>query len=321
MVLVPVPNVTEPSPGSAAVWRYMPMWKFLSILDTGTLWFARSDKYPDRWEGVASALSYDVIATQLPAKLRANIAAQGKLHHLNALGMGTDEDIARITQQLKEAIYRSRRFLLVTCWNQMEHELEALWRVYTQGTDLSAAPERFQGQTGAVAIRSDVASLAAAFDASSYPIAWGTVEYIDHAVTRLPFTDLRLLSFRKRRAFTADHEVRGLIHYGPPNGALTSPWFERLREQRGDPAAAFGRVGYHTVKGDLFVNEDYFAAFDAEVRAGMPVPVDLEAVIKAVRLEPGATEDLRDRVVGALRDHGLSGVSVQTSELDTEPPR
>ncbi|HEV2740232.1 MAG TPA: hypothetical protein VGU66_16750 [Candidatus Elarobacter sp.] len=79
------------------VWRYMSLSKYLSLISTGNLYFARADLPGDRFEG-AIGVSNSRAAYSPPPSIRGTTAQ-------------------------RERVY-------ISCWHQQPHELAAMWSVY-----------------------------------------------------------------------------------------------------------------------------------------------------------------------------------------------
>jgi hypothetical protein len=51
------PNFSHPTDRTIALWRYMDLSKFVALLQTGKLYFARADKLGDPFEGSVTRLN------------------------------------------------------------------------------------------------------------------------------------------------------------------------------------------------------------------------------------------------------------------------
>ncbi len=97
-------------PADAVLWRYMTLGKFLSTLETKSLFFSSVLKLQDQFEG-----SYP----------------EGNIE-LRSLYL-QDVPSGQRSQALKEDLQFQRRVgraILVNCWSQKAHESEAMWKVY-----------------------------------------------------------------------------------------------------------------------------------------------------------------------------------------------
>jgi hypothetical protein len=155
----------------ARLWRYLTLAKFVDLLQRKKLFFTRVDRLGDDFEG------------SLPVR---NIVTAQEHQGLHA-----DPDLLSDVARLREVI-------LVNCWHMNRRESDALWRIYG-------------GPDEAVAIRSTVSRVKAAFEPCPHPVYVGQVLYTDYEfgaivpeLTRFPF-------LFKRDTFEHEREVRAVI--------------------------------------------------------------------------------------------------------------
>jgi len=135
-----------------SVWRYMSLDKFVSLLQRRALFFCRSDRFEDRFEG-----SYPRGASIEDALAQMDVTFIG------------DPDLPK-RRELAEQMLRSRRqsreAFLVSCWHINEHESTAMWKLYAQSNN-------------GIAIKSTVGKLK---DSIQCPedVLLGAVEYLDY---------------------------------------------------------------------------------------------------------------------------------------------
>ena len=171
------PNFNSPPP-ETTLWRYMDFTGLVSLLDTSALFFSRTDKLDDPFEGTYGDINY-------------------ALHPI------LYKDDPKLIDQLPHIYKNFRRYVAVNCWHSSEYESAAMWRHYAR-------------DHGGVAIKTDFASLASSFtDAMSVYI--GSVEYIDYRSTFIPEGNLFSAFLRKRKSFEYEQEVRALISEMPPD--------------------------------------------------------------------------------------------------------
>ncbi len=91
-------GITQPK-DDTTLWRYMSFEKFANILATESLFFARADKYDDKFEG------YIPESATLPPKLDIN------------------PTIERVDSNL-------RPYIMCNCWHKKEEESMAMWDKY-----------------------------------------------------------------------------------------------------------------------------------------------------------------------------------------------
>jgi hypothetical protein len=176
----------------AALWRYMSVGKFVSLVVTTTAYFRRLDLLEDQFESVLSPTAHDDRVEDLAAAA----VARGV-----PLPDGVDPyEAAYLAVGSGHLLDRASVF--VHCWQRNDHESWAMWKNF--------------GRDG-VAVRSTVGRLRDAFNADSPagPVASvfiGDVEYIDHHTDRMacPFPWLY-----KNHMFDWEREVRAWIPKTP----------------------------------------------------------------------------------------------------------
>jgi len=169
----------------ALVWRYMDFTKFVDILDTKSVFFARSDEFEDRFEG-----SYPQInVTARAQKLREQ---------------GAPPVISQLERYLSKEI---RRYVALNCWHMNSHESAAMWRLYLKSNE-------------GIAIQSTYRQLIASFQDCEETIHVGLVKYIDYEQDRIPEKNERYLLdpfVYKRKSFSHENEIRAVLVRYPPS--------------------------------------------------------------------------------------------------------
>ena len=98
------------------IWRYMDFSKFVEILDRKSLFFTRSDKFEDKFEG-----SYP----------KANFDSSNKNYQ---------EDFLVWSKKVRERI---RPYMLINCWHINQCESSAMWKLYSQCNEAIAIQTTF----------------------------------------------------------------------------------------------------------------------------------------------------------------------------------
>jgi len=198
-------SISQPSSEDLVIWRYMDFTKFVALLETRSLFFARITCLDDPFEG-----SFPVSQTPLDRIL-------GMLPQ-NAFPEG-----ARITISpspgLEDHWKVMRNWAMVSCWHALAHESAAMWKLY--------APTSV-----GVAIRSTVGRLRQALGTPSPPPKGffggdryhiGMVDYIDFSSSRISTENAAAQFFQKRQSFEYEHELRALFMQWP---IKTDGWFD-----------------------------------------------------------------------------------------------
>jgi hypothetical protein len=173
------PAFDPPGDGQQRVWRYMDFTKFVSLLDTGSLFFSRADQLGDPFEG-----SYP----------RLNVENRPHL-----LGMMIDPSILTNTLTMMHDTLRSLPMhTFVNCWHMSGHESSAMWKLYAQAG-------------GGVAIQSTFSLLCDAFAEAEQEVHVGTVGYTDYEREWIPEHNTFHAFLHKRKSFEHEKELR-VIH-------------------------------------------------------------------------------------------------------------
>lgn len=168
----------KPADENVRIWRYIDFAKFVSMLDSRTLFFARADKLGDPFEGSYSKLNI---------KLRKEIYDKIPEHKLKELSV--------VREKLK-------RFILINCWSMGDCESDVLWKYY------------LKSEYG-VAVQSTFKRLAESFgkrmQAQNDCVFIGTVEYTDYETQWIPERNFFYPFLNKRRNFVYENELRAII--------------------------------------------------------------------------------------------------------------
>ena len=196
------PAIRQPSDTSIAVWRYMDFAKYVAMLRTRSVHFARLDTLGDPFEGSLSRSEYEQwkrVAEDGEAKGELPPAWRG--HYFDVL-MGN----AR----------RARKESYVSCWHMNRGESEAMWKLYASSGY-------------AIAICSTYKLLAEALPSQYEPTDHlgpflGVVDYADHHVDDLPRGNIFHAIMHKRLSFVHEQECRAVIwRAGPQNQIGPTP--------------------------------------------------------------------------------------------------
>ena len=161
-----MPTLPVRPPRSSVLWRYMGLEKFIHMLQVSGLFFAYPGKLDDPFEG------------SLPA------ATIERLRFLNAA----------------ELIENStKKGHVVSCWHELDHESEAMWRLHA-------------GRGAGIAIKTDFESLMESLtpgwiDDPHDTFMAGRVRYVDYDTEDIPVLHGMPL-FYKRVSFSHEKEVR-----------------------------------------------------------------------------------------------------------------
>jgi hypothetical protein len=223
------------------LWRYVDFAKFVSMLTTRTLWFARADTLNDKHEGAIGV---------------ANLQRRAALW--NALMPG---DAAARAQEFKSQTTRSmREHIYLSCWHANDRESMAMWLAYAR-----------QGE--GIAIKTTFRTLVDSLE-SEADIFASAVAYVDFSSQLIPEGNFFFPYIHKRLSFDYEREVRlMMVHYAPEPASPTDPTPQGIAIHS-DPAALMEAV--YVGPG---IPSWYFAAVRDVVAALAPgVPVHQSAL-------------------------------------------
>ena len=188
------------------IWRYMDFAQLISLLDKEALFFCRTDKLGDPFEGAWSDPTRNVLRVDDDKRVKVdgdrislcdmngNPVVQ---FNLSSFGDNAHPDAKTLVRAWQEMMLRAKddaRFTLINCWHENDNESEAMWRLYAS---------RGLG----VAIKSSFGRLVKSFT-SRLPDIIARVKYISYdtmpIVHSAPF-------LHKRVSFDHEREVRALI--------------------------------------------------------------------------------------------------------------
>lgn len=173
------PLFEKPSDGTK-IWRYMDFTKLVDMLDSSTLFFTRSDKFEDPFEGQLSFAN---------KKMRPTVYN------------GTDVS-EEVLGDLDEFYRRLRMYTLINCWHMNEHESAAMWKLYLKSNE-------------GIAIQSTYNRLCDSFCNTESDVYIGKVHYVDYEEEFIPEWNAFSPYVYKRKSFEHEKELRAVIQEVP----------------------------------------------------------------------------------------------------------
>lgn len=165
------PCFPQPVDGNNYVWRYMPLAKLISLLQSRSIYLSRLDILKDKHEGSLTHLAV------MDRSLGANNFSPEK----------TLAKTREFNRQVKNACY-------VNCWSQSPIESEAFWRLYTSKDDGIAIKTSYQS----------LLDIVKPVDG----LYIGKISYLDYEVENFPLDNIFYQVMHKRLAFAHENEVR-----------------------------------------------------------------------------------------------------------------
>ena len=191
-------------PRNAILWRYLDFAKYISLLDTGSIFFPRADKLNDPFEG------------SLPRSFASN---EPRFFD------------TKVPLQVEEKAQFSDlpKFSLVSCWHLSTRESDAMWKLYSRETD-------------GVAIRTEFKRLCDSLTSNNPDAQFftGLVDYVDFATLDTPIRGSVDSFMLKRLGFEHERELRVLTQPKPEMDGypgkpdLSAPLYEKGKSYRVD---------------------------------------------------------------------------------------
>lgn len=179
------PSFKTPPNLSDKVWRYMDFTKFLSVLESRSLYFTRADKFEDPFEGSypkANVLSRILIPHEVPLEHREKF--------LQAMNAQADSN------------RQWPRYTAVNCWHLNNHESAAMWQLYLKSNE-------------GIAIQTTFQKLRDSFSMSQDDIYLGQVSYIDYETDWIAPGNILNPFVHKRKSFEHEKEIRAVLMKWP----------------------------------------------------------------------------------------------------------
>ncbi len=173
------PTFKQPTDGNVKVWRYLDFTKFISMIDTCRLYFTRSDKFNDPFEGSWPKINIDARKTA-PFELDEK-AQQIYLENMAKLGVWDK---------------RWPRFIAVNCWHENNYESAAMWKLYLKSDE-------------GIAIQSTFNLLKKSIT-DDEKVYIGKIKYIDYEKEFINAGNLLEPFVHKRKSFEHEKEIRAV---------------------------------------------------------------------------------------------------------------
>ena len=188
----PDSSVSDQLSEDSKLWRYMDLFKFISMMKNRSLYFSSPSSFEDIFEGAHGLLEnkwkWDKFYSEF-FRVALITAPDNCWHKVN------DEYLEENTSRLLSEITETKaRGVFVSCWHWNDFESEAMWKLYSSGKGNAIAI-----QTSFGALKEELGDTATI----------KPVHYIDFSSS---FSNINELYLYKRKAFEYEHEVRAVIH-------------------------------------------------------------------------------------------------------------
>lgn len=190
------PSEWEPEQpkGDKDIWRYVTFPKFVSILNTESLWFSSAGEFDDPYEG---AVPFRTVQKRIA----------------DHIGEPDDTDIDKVTQtSAYETLFHigAREASYMNCWHLNPYESVAMWDLYSsegKGIAIQTTVEKF---VNSIVNRPVKWGSEWEYEDPQDLIEVGKVKYIDYNEDEIPPRNLTAPLFHKRKSYKHEQEFRAV---------------------------------------------------------------------------------------------------------------
>jgi hypothetical protein len=180
-----------PRDQSVALWRYMDFSKFVDLLFSSELHFARSDLLGDPFEGALPETHAKAWDAMLQASLSENRAERMPTGWADM----THEQIIAVGNMITQVAQRSRQDMLISCWHMNEYESAGMWSLYSKTNESICIQTRYN-------------LIAEELPDSCF---LGAVSYINYEKDWIDVRNIFNRFLHKRKSFEHEREVRSVL--------------------------------------------------------------------------------------------------------------
>lgn len=202
----------QPSNPDTKIWRYMDFAKYVSLLDSGALWFSRADKLSEGFEGKMGDTFEGTLSHGNVAVMRDYFSNYIKDDGQPLMTSKEVEDWIRVNIDSRRL---PREWTYVNSWHMNERESAAMWKLYARTNEAVAIQSTYAKLRDCLPSQAMVGS-----PGEGLPETWvqreslvflGEVQYIDYATEPIPFGSALYPFVYKRKSFEHEREVRAVV--------------------------------------------------------------------------------------------------------------
>jgi hypothetical protein len=171
----------HPKDENQKIWRYLDFTKFVDLLNSESLYFSRSDKFEDLFEGSFTQKTISIRERQY----------QAMIDKKELLPKYTPDYVSAESKKHREEF-------AINCWHMNDHESAAMWKIYLKSNE-------------GIAIQSTFKKLKNSLHKSDYEMFTGVVNYIDYEKDFIDYGNVLSAYLYKRKSFTHENELRFII--------------------------------------------------------------------------------------------------------------
>ncbi|MDY0125749.1 MAG: hypothetical protein RBS09_06090 [Anaerolineaceae bacterium] len=191
-----MPRPYEIPPNESKLWRYSDFAKYVSMLSTKGLYFARADCFQDPFEGAKgfrrNKAKWDSYYLHF---FREAIKNPPECNECKFSNKEVEKHAKRLLAELEFGGEHDKKRTYINCWHENEHESEAMWRLYSSFLE------------NAIAVRTSYNSLYHSLGRNAF-IDIGRVMYIDFQKS---YSSVNDAFWYKRKSFEHEKEVRAIL--------------------------------------------------------------------------------------------------------------
>lgn len=154
-------------------WRYMSLSKLVYLLDRKLLYFTRSDRLGDKFEGSFPRGTRELLIRQF--KLNKNINSEKILSYLSSF----------------------KKYFYINSWHQNRYESDAMWKIYSSNDKC-------------IALKSTIGKFKQSIIEAGENIYIGKIKYIDYIKETVHPRNLINPFLYKRKIYFHENEVRAI---------------------------------------------------------------------------------------------------------------
>ena len=257
-----LPNQFADEPDEDVVlWRFFTPTKFEKLLKDSALWFCRSDRFEDQFEGTITANDSISRETRYRQAFAANCT-------------NFENFIATAVAFQEQSVKNARRAYYVSCWHENAVDSSAMW-------------EKYCPQEPGVAVKTTFGHLKNSLQGQQpMPVMFSRVHYIDYATESIPRGNSSFVFLYKHTAYKDEREVRAILNY-----LETIPYENAISPDPDYPSGLNLTTDLPLLVDALFVRPgtkmSQITALLSQYGPSLPTP-NTSAEAKPLRLMPGS---------------------------------
>jgi hypothetical protein len=172
------PIFESPDPEDQSIWRYMDFTKLLAIFENQSLFFTRSDKFRDSYEGsypIYNKVNRPLVYSHIP-----------------------QDDLKAVLKEQERSNASMRKFVFINCWHLNDFESAAMWELYLKTDE-------------GISIKSNFKRLKESIIDTESKVHIGKVNYVDYEDYWMPEGNALFPYLHKRKSFEHEKELRAII--------------------------------------------------------------------------------------------------------------